>query len=98
LEHLWNDTDRTDKKHSEEHLAQCHFVYHKSHVDGLALFTCLRGERTMTDWPTELRHSPKPVRIRLHKMNKIMTNVTDDGEGLAQGQADRCINLLCVNK
>lgn len=82
LELLWNDADRTETKHSEEHLPHFHFVYHRSHVDGLALFTCLRGKRPTTDRPTQPRHSPKPVRT--HKMNKITANVTDDGEGLGE--------------
>jgi len=84
LELLWNDADRTETKHSEEHLPLFHFVYHKSHVNGLALFTCLRSEGPATDRPTQPRHSPKPVRTRLHKMNKITANVTDDGEGLGE--------------
>jgi len=84
LELLWDDTDRTEKKHSEEHLTHFHFVYHKSHVDGLALFTFLFGEWPATDRPTQPRHSPKPVRTRLHKMNKFTANVTDDGEGLGE--------------
>jgi hypothetical protein len=29
----WNDIDRKKPKNSEKKLSQCHFVYHKSHMD-----------------------------------------------------------------
>jgi len=31
VEHWQNNSDKEKSKHSEEHLAQCHFVPHKSH-------------------------------------------------------------------
>jgi hypothetical protein len=33
MEHRWNDTDREKPNNSEKNLSQCHFVYHKSHID-----------------------------------------------------------------
>jgi hypothetical protein len=37
MEFWWNNTDRGKPKYSEKNLAQCHFVYHKSHFDILLL-------------------------------------------------------------
>jgi hypothetical protein len=34
MEHRWNEIDRGKPKYSEKHLSQCHFVHHKSHMDG----------------------------------------------------------------
>jgi hypothetical protein len=33
VERRWNDIDRGKSKNSEKNLSQCHFVYHKSHMD-----------------------------------------------------------------
>jgi hypothetical protein len=33
MEHRWNESDRENPKYSEKNLSQCHFVYHKSHMD-----------------------------------------------------------------
>jgi hypothetical protein len=33
MEHQWNEIDRGKSKYSEQNLSQCHFVYHKSHMD-----------------------------------------------------------------
>jgi hypothetical protein len=33
MENWWNDTDRGKLKCLEEHLSQCHFLYHKSQMD-----------------------------------------------------------------
>jgi hypothetical protein len=33
MEHRWNEIDRGKPKYSEKNLSQCHFVYHKSHMD-----------------------------------------------------------------
>jgi hypothetical protein len=33
MEYRWNETDRGKPKNSGENLSQCHFVYHKSHMD-----------------------------------------------------------------
>jgi hypothetical protein len=33
MEEQWNDTDMEKPKNSEKNLSQCHFVYHKSHMD-----------------------------------------------------------------
>jgi hypothetical protein len=30
----WNDIDRGELKSSGKYLSQCHFVHHKSHMDG----------------------------------------------------------------
>jgi len=49
MEHWWNDTDRGKLKYLERNLSQCHFVYHKSHMDCLASKPVLRGERSATD-------------------------------------------------
>jgi hypothetical protein len=37
MEHGWNDIDRGKPKYSERNLSQCHFVYHKSHMDRLGI-------------------------------------------------------------
>jgi hypothetical protein len=39
MEHRWNETDRGKPKYSEKNLSQCHFVYHKSHMDQLGIET-----------------------------------------------------------
>jgi len=36
-EHWWNTTDRDKLKSWDRHLFQCHFVYHKYHVDWLGI-------------------------------------------------------------
>ena len=33
MKHRWNEIDRGKPKNSEKNLFQCHFVYHKSHMD-----------------------------------------------------------------
>jgi len=33
VEYWWNDTSRRKPKYSEENEFECHFVYHKSHMD-----------------------------------------------------------------
>jgi hypothetical protein len=33
MEHRWNETERGKLKYSGKNLSQCHFVYHKSHMD-----------------------------------------------------------------
>jgi hypothetical protein len=33
MEHRPNEIDRRKPKYSEKNLSQCHFVYHKSHMD-----------------------------------------------------------------
>jgi hypothetical protein len=33
MEHGWNEIDRRKPKYSGKNLSQCHFVYHKSHMD-----------------------------------------------------------------
>jgi hypothetical protein len=33
MEHRWNEIDRGKPKYLERNLSQCHFVYHKSHID-----------------------------------------------------------------
>jgi hypothetical protein len=33
MEHRWNEIDWGKPKYSERNLSQCHFVYHKSHMD-----------------------------------------------------------------
>jgi hypothetical protein len=33
MEHWWDDTERGKPKYWEINLYQCHFVYHKSHID-----------------------------------------------------------------
>jgi len=33
VDHWWNDTSRRKPKYSKENKSQCHFVYHKSHID-----------------------------------------------------------------
>jgi hypothetical protein len=34
MEHWWNEIDRGKPKYSGKILSQCHFVHHKSHMDG----------------------------------------------------------------
>jgi len=33
MEQWWNDTDRGNLKYRKKKLSQCHFVYHKFHLD-----------------------------------------------------------------
>jgi hypothetical protein len=33
VEQQWDDIDREKPKDLEKNLSQCHFVYHKSHMD-----------------------------------------------------------------
>jgi hypothetical protein len=52
MEQRWNETDRGKPKYSEKNLSQCHFVYHKSHIDRLRYRTRsseVRGRR-LTAW------------------------------------------------
>jgi hypothetical protein len=34
MEHRWNEIDREKPKYSGKKLSECHFVHHKSHMDG----------------------------------------------------------------
>jgi hypothetical protein len=33
MELWWSDTDREEVKNSDKNLSQCHFVFHKPHMD-----------------------------------------------------------------
>jgi hypothetical protein len=52
MEHRWNEIDRGKPKYSEKNLSQCHFVYHKSHMDWPRHRTQASavGGRQLTSW------------------------------------------------
>jgi hypothetical protein len=33
MEHRWNEIDRGEPKYSGKNMSQCHFVYHKPHMN-----------------------------------------------------------------
>jgi hypothetical protein len=49
IEQRWNDIDRGKPKDSEKNLSQCHFVYHKSHMDRQAASAGFRSEKPVTN-------------------------------------------------
>jgi hypothetical protein len=52
IEHRWNEIYRGKPKYPSKNLAQCHFVYHKSHVDwprDRNRTSTVRGQR-LTAW------------------------------------------------
>jgi hypothetical protein len=69
MAHWWNGSDKEKLKHSEKTLSQCHFVYHKYHMERPV--TELGSPRRQTgDQQPEIRQGPQDnLKIILKKQN-----------------------------